>query len=116
MHRGVPRPRPRVRPGRQQQIGGRRPESYGAGGRAGQVQRLPVPLGAAVDAALRAVPGTVTSIELDDAAARSGALHREVGITGKDGNRHGLNVGAKTTAVTADRPDGGRRGDDHGDD
>ncbi|MFE7328635.1 PepSY domain-containing protein [Streptomyces sp. NPDC057565] len=72
----------------------------------------PVPLGAAVDAALRAVPGTVTSIELDDTVGRSGALHWEVDITGKDGNRHELNVDAKTAAVTADRPDDGRHGDD----
>ncbi|MFE7708997.1 PepSY domain-containing protein [Streptomyces sp. NPDC057486] len=72
----------------------------------------PVPLGAAVDAALRAVPGTVTSIELDDTVGRSGALRWEVDITGRDGNRHELNVDAKTAAVTADRPDDGRHGDD----
>jgi uncharacterized membrane protein YkoI len=76
----------------------------------------PVPLGAAVDAALRAAPGTVTSIELDDTVGRSGALRWEVGITGKDGNRHELDVDAKTAAVTAHRPDDGRHGDDHGDD
>ncbi|MFB7219513.1 PepSY domain-containing protein [Streptomyces sp. NPDC056227] len=75
-----------------------------------------VPLGAAVDAALRAVPGTVTSIELDDTVGRSGTLHWEVDITGKDGNRHELNVDARTAAVTADRSDDGRHGDDHGDD
>ncbi|MFE7242422.1 PepSY domain-containing protein [Streptomyces sp. NPDC057582] len=69
-----------------------------------------------MDAALRAVPGTVTSIELDDTVGRSGTLHWEVDITGKDGNRHELNVDARTAAVTADRSDDGRHGDDHGDD
>ncbi|MEV0488738.1 PepSY domain-containing protein [Streptomyces atratus] len=76
----------------------------------------PVPLGAAADAALRTAPGTVVSIELDDAVGRSGALRWEVGIKGKDGKHHKLRVDAKTAAVSADRSDDGRHGDDHGDD
>ncbi|MFJ7490071.1 PepSY domain-containing protein [Streptomyces sp. NPDC097727] len=79
----------------------------------------PVSLKEAVDAALKAAPGTVTSIELDDNDGRSGgALHWEVDVRGKDGKRHELNVDARTAKVTADRSDDGhdRHDDDHGDD
>ncbi|WP_406384026.1 PepSY domain-containing protein [Streptomyces sp. NBC_01618] len=75
----------------------------------------PVSLNAAVDAALRATPGTVTSIDLDDHDGRSGgALHWEVDVRGKDGKQRELNVDAKTAKVTADRSDDGD--DRHGDD
>ncbi|MFE4332042.1 PepSY domain-containing protein [Streptomyces sp. NPDC056831] len=73
-----------------------------------------VSLDAAVDAALKANPGTVTSIDLDDHDNRSGkALHWEVDVHGKDGKRHELNVDAGTGKVTVDRSDdGGRDGAD----
>ncbi|MFI5745379.1 PepSY domain-containing protein [Streptomyces sp. NPDC051644] len=78
----------------------------------------PVSLNAAVDAALKATPGTVTSIDLDDSDGRSGgALHWEVDVRGKDGKQHELNVDAKTAKVTVDRSDDNHdRHDDHGDD
>ncbi|MFI8880861.1 PepSY domain-containing protein [Streptomyces sp. NPDC053813] len=67
---------------------------------------------AAVDAALKAYPGTVTSIDLDDHDGRSGgAAHWEVDVRGKDGKKHELNVDASTGKVTVDRSD-----DDHDDD
>ncbi|WP_405716638.1 MULTISPECIES: PepSY domain-containing protein [unclassified Streptomyces] len=73
----------------------------------------PVSLNEAVDAALKANPGTVTSVDLDDDHdGRSGkALHWEVDVRGKDGKRHELNVDAKSGKVTVDRSD-----DDHADD
>ncbi|MER6103460.1 PepSY domain-containing protein [Streptomyces sp. NPDC001832] len=76
-------------------------------------QSAPVSLNAAVDAALRETPGTVTSIELDDDhdGQSSGAPHWDVDVQGKDGGQHELNVDGKTAKVTADRSD-----DDHGDD
>ncbi|MER6999571.1 PepSY domain-containing protein [Streptomyces sp. NPDC000410] len=49
----------------------------------------------AADAALRAVPGTVTSAELDEAGW-------EVEVRGKDGKEHELRVDAKTAKVTPD--------------
>lgn len=55
---------------------------------------------AAIDAALRSAPGTVTSVELDDADRSGGAPHWEVEINGKDGRQHELNVDARTAAVT----------------
>ncbi|WP_406497465.1 PepSY domain-containing protein [Streptomyces sp. NBC_00846] len=79
-----------------------------------------VSLNAAVDAALRATPGTVTSIDLDDDhdGRSGGALHWEVDVRGKDGKQHELNVDARTAKVTVDRSDDGhdRNDDDHGDD
>ncbi|MFE6663781.1 PepSY domain-containing protein [Streptomyces sp. NPDC057697] len=67
---------------------------------------------AAVDAALKAYPGTVTSIELDDHDGRSGrTAHWEVDVRGRNGERHELHVDARSGKVTADRAD-----DDHGDD
>lgn len=78
---------------------------------------------AAVDAALRATPGTVTSIELDDDHDQGGGtLHWEVDVRGEDGKQHELNVDAKTAKVTADRADDDHDRDDadhddnHGDD
>ncbi|WP_326767880.1 PepSY domain-containing protein [Streptomyces sp. NBC_01591] len=65
-----------------------------------------VSLDAAVDAALKANPGTVTSIDLDDHDGRNGgALHWEVDVRGKDGKQHELNVDANTGKVTADHVD-----------
>ncbi|MFJ1544255.1 PepSY domain-containing protein [Streptomyces sp. NPDC088246] len=73
-----------------------------------------VSLDAAVDVALKAAPGTVTSIDLDDHDDRSGkALRWEVDVHGKDDKRHELNVDAGTGKVTVDRSnDGGRDGAD----
>lgn len=69
----------------------------------------PVTLDAAVAAALKASPGTVTSVELDGHGGK--AVRWEVDVRGKDGRAHELNVDAKSGAVTVDRSDG-----DHGDD
>ncbi|MET7789494.1 PepSY domain-containing protein [Streptomyces sp900116325] len=78
---------------------------------------VPVTLSAAMDAALRSAPGTVTSIELDDADRSGGAPHWEVDINGKDGRHHELNVDARTATVTPDHSDDDHRGNDrHGDD
>lgn len=79
----------------------------------------PVTLDAAVTAALKVSPGTVTSVELD--GHRGGAVRWEVDVRGKDGKAHELNVDAKSAAVTVDRSDDGRDshdddGDDDGDD
>ncbi|WP_030971493.1 PepSY domain-containing protein [Streptomyces sp. NRRL S-1824] len=76
---------------------------------------------AAIDAALRSAPGTVTSIELDDADRSGGAPHWEVEINGRDGRHHELNVDARTAAVTPHHSDdghhgGGRHGHDRHDD
>nr|WTB33753.1 PepSY domain-containing protein [Streptomyces sp. NBC_00830] len=76
----------------------------------------PVTRSAAMDAALRSAPGTVTSIELDDADRSGGALHWEVGIKGKDGRHHEVNVDARTAKVTPDHSDDGHHGDDRNDD
>ncbi|WP_392840182.1 PepSY domain-containing protein [Streptomyces sp. LN500] len=65
---------------------------------------------AAIDAALRSAPGTVTSIELDDADRSGGAPHWEVEINGKDGRHHELNVDARTAAVTPHHSDDGHHG------
>ncbi|MFF2959758.1 PepSY domain-containing protein [Streptomyces sp. NPDC057963] len=75
-----------------------------------------VPLDAAVDAALRATPGTVTSVELDDDhdGRGGGAPHWDVDVRGKDGKRHELDVDASTGKVTVDRSDDGEH-DDHDD-
>ena len=76
-----------------------------------------VTLSAAMDAALRSVPGTVTSIELDDADRSGEAQHWEVEINGKDGTHHELNVDARTAEVTPDHADDGHHGGDrHGHD
>ncbi|MFJ9678928.1 PepSY domain-containing protein [Streptomyces sp. NPDC101194] len=81
-------------------------------------QSAPVSLNAAVDAALRATPGTVTSVDLDDHDGRGGgALRWEVDVRGKDGKQHELDVDARTGKVTADRVDDDHdRDEDHGDD
>ncbi|MEU8833323.1 PepSY domain-containing protein [Streptomyces sp900116325] len=77
----------------------------------------PVTRSAAIDAALRSAPGTVTSIELDDADRSGGAPHWEIEINGKDGRHHELDVDARTAAVTPDHSDDDRRGHDrHGED
>lgn len=73
----------------------------------------PVTLDAAVAAALKASPGTVTSVELDGHGGK--AVRWEVDVRGKDGRAHELNVDAKSAAVTVDRSDGDH-GDDRGDD
>ncbi|MFF1897454.1 PepSY domain-containing protein [Streptomyces sp. NPDC058206] len=75
-----------------------------------------VTLSAAMDAALRSVPGTVTSIELDDADRSGEAQHWEVEINGKDGTHHELNVDARTAEVTPDHSDDGHHGGDRHDD
>lgn len=79
-------------------------------------RRTTVTLDEAVRAALGSVPGTVTSIELEDHDGRGGrAVRWEVDIRGKDGAKHERNVDAKTAKVTVDRPDSDH-GDDDGDD
>ncbi|HET6861073.1 MAG TPA: PepSY domain-containing protein [Streptomyces sp.] len=55
----------------------------------------------AAAAALKATPGTLTSIDLED----DGKLSWEAEIKGKDGKWHELNVDAKTAKVTHDKPD-----------
>ncbi|MFI6947601.1 PepSY domain-containing protein [Streptomyces sp. NPDC050422] len=74
----------------------------------------PVTLDAAVAAALRASPGTVTSVELD--GHHGEAVRWEVDVRGKDGRAHELNVDAKSAAATVDRSDDGRGSDDGDDD
>ncbi|SFY16075.1 PepSY domain-containing protein [Streptomyces atratus] len=76
-----------------------------------------VSLDAAVDAALKANPGTVTSVDLDDDhdGRNGGALHWEVDVRGKDGKQHELNVDAGTGTVTVDRSDDGHDDDRDGD-
>ncbi|MFF3173643.1 PepSY domain-containing protein [Streptomyces sp. NPDC057900] len=79
-------------------------------------RRTAVTLDEAVRAALGSVPGTVTSVELEDHDGRGGrAVRWEVDIRGKDGAKHERNVDAKTAEVTVDRPDSDD-GDDDGDD
>ncbi|NED93678.1 peptidase M4 [Streptomyces sp. SID11233] len=79
-------------------------------------RRTAVTLDEAVRAALGSVPGTVTSVELEDHDGRGGrAVRWEVDIRGKDGAKHERNVDAKTAKVTVDRPDSDH-GDDDGDD
>ncbi|WP_328887026.1 PepSY domain-containing protein [Streptomyces sp. NBC_00316] len=72
----------------------------------------PVTLSAAVDAALRSTPGTVTSIELDDTDRNGRAVRWEVDVRDANGMHHELNVDARTARVTADGPGDGRKGDD----
>ncbi|MFE2762075.1 PepSY domain-containing protein [Streptomyces halstedii] len=62
-----------------------------------------VSLDSAVDAALKAEPGTVTSAELDD--DDHGHLYWEIDVTGEDGRYHELRVDAETAAVSVDRDD-----------
>ncbi|GAB2601166.1 hypothetical protein GCM10027168_37950 [Streptomyces capparidis] len=65
----------------------------------------------AANAATRAVPGTVTSIDLDDNGW-------DVEIAGKDGRHHEVAVDpstAKATATRDDRDDGGKGDHDDGD-
>ncbi|AWL40630.1 MULTISPECIES: PepSY domain-containing protein [unclassified Streptomyces] len=57
----------------------------------------------AVAAALKAEPGTVTSVELDD--DDHGHLYWEIDVTGGDGRDHELRVDARTAAVSVDRDD-----------
>ncbi|MFD7893632.1 PepSY domain-containing protein [Streptomyces sp. NPDC059743] len=73
-----------------------------------RVSRADLTAGQAADAALKKVPGTVTSVERDD--DRTGRW--EVDVRGKDGRIHELNIHARTGKVTPDRTDD--RGDDHG--
>ncbi|ROQ65954.1 putative membrane protein YkoI [Streptomyces sp. 840.1] len=76
-------------------------------------RKTSVTLDDAVRAALGSVPGTVTSVELEDHDGRTGrAVHWEVDVRGKDGAKHELDVDAKTAKVTVDRPDSGHGGDD----
>ncbi|MCX5109298.1 PepSY domain-containing protein [Streptomyces sp. NBC_00378] len=77
-----------------------------------------VSLDSAVDAALKANPGTVTSVDLDDHDGRSDqALHWEVDVQGKDGKQHELNVDANTGKVTSGHvDDDGHDSDGHDDD
>lgn len=74
-----------------------------------------VTLDAAVAAALKEHPGTVTSVELDGHRGdghRGEAVRWEVDVRGKDGKEHELNVDAKSAAVTVDRSDDGSDSDD----
>ncbi|MFI1222163.1 MULTISPECIES: PepSY domain-containing protein [unclassified Streptomyces] len=84
-----------------------------------------VTLNAAVDAALKKAPGSVTSIDLDDDddddGRRGDVLRWDIDIVGKDGKQHELRVDAKTGKVTVDRDDDGDddrddRADDRNDD
>ncbi|MDJ0462292.1 PepSY domain-containing protein [Streptomyces sp. H27-C3] len=65
----------------------------------------------AAAAALKARPGTLKSIDLDD----DGKLSWEAEIKGKDGKWHELNVDAKTAKVTHDQPDTDDDNDDSDD-
>lgn len=80
-----------------------------------------VTLNAAAAAALKNVPGSVTSIDLDDDDdddnGRGNVLRWDIDITGKDGKQHELRVDAKTGKVTVDHDDDGDDDrDDRGDD
>lgn len=66
----------------------------------------------AAAAALASVPGTVTSVDLDD----DHKSRWEVDVRGKDGRTHELHVHAQTAKTTADRDDGRDDRDDHDDD
>ncbi|MFE7754840.1 PepSY domain-containing protein [Streptomyces sp. NPDC057418] len=78
---------------------------------------------AAARAALHSVPGSVTSIDLDDDRddddddRRGGVLRWDVEVAGKDGTRHELHVDAKNGQVTVDDDRSNERGDrdDRGD-
>ncbi|MFF2012823.1 PepSY domain-containing protein [Streptomyces sp. NPDC058195] len=70
-----------------------------------------VSLDAAVDAALKSSPGTVTSVDLDhDRDGR--AQHWEVEVRAKDGKEHELKVDAATGKVSASPVDDDHDGDD----
>ncbi|ADI10501.1 Propeptide PepSY amd peptidase M4 [Streptomyces bingchenggensis BCW-1] len=77
-------------------------------------------LGQAVDAALKKIPGTATSAELDDDNGRSAAWH--IDVTDAKGAEHEVTVDARSGKVTAvqaddDHDDHDRSGDnDRGDD
>lgn len=58
-----------------------------------------VTMNEAVTAALKAQPGTLTSIDLDDDGVWEAEIH------GKDGKHHELNVNATTAKVTPDADD-----------
>ncbi|MER5496318.1 MULTISPECIES: PepSY domain-containing protein [unclassified Streptomyces] len=82
-----------------------------------------VSLDSATGAALKAAPGTVTSVDLDDDRDDRGAAHWEVEVRGEDGKEHELDVDARTGKVTADRSDDdghaggdGKHDDRHDDD
>ncbi|MDK0522281.1 PepSY domain-containing protein [Streptomyces sp. ML-6] len=71
-----------------------------------------VSLDSATGAALKAAPGTVTSVDLDGDRDGRGATHWEVEVRGDDGKEHELDVDARTGKVTADRPDDDGHDDD----
>ncbi|WP_405938893.1 PepSY domain-containing protein [Streptomyces sp. NBC_00726] len=62
-----------------------------------------VSLEEAAGAALKSVPGVVTSVELE--GRHGGAAHWETDVRGKDGGEHELSVDALTGVVTADGRD-----------
>ncbi|MGW0314785.1 PepSY domain-containing protein [Streptomyces flavidovirens] len=66
-----------------------------------------VTMSEAAKAALKAQPGTLTSIDLDD----DGTWEAEV--QAKDGKEHELTVNATTAKVTADQPDADDADDDN---
>ncbi|MGO4418904.1 PepSY domain-containing protein [Streptomyces sp. MCAF7] len=69
-------------------------------------------LGQAVDAALKKIPGTATSAELDDDNGRSAAW--DIEVTDTKGAEHEVTVDARSGKVTAVRADDDRDGhDDH---
>ncbi|MFJ6633273.1 PepSY domain-containing protein [Streptomyces sp. NPDC091376] len=64
----------------------------------------PVSASVAARAATKAVPGTVTSIDLDHRHSADGLVW-EADVRGKDGRHHELTVDARTEKVTVESPD-----------
>lgn len=81
-----------------------------------------VTMDAAARAALQSVPGSVTSIDLDDDRddddddRRGGVPRWDVDVAGKDGTHHELHVDAKNGKVSVDDDRSDDRDDDKGDD
>ncbi|MFJ6944996.1 PepSY domain-containing protein [Streptomyces wuyuanensis] len=89
-------------------------------GRAPSAQDAPVTAALAAEAAESAVPGTVTSVELDHADGPGNALVWEAEVQGLDGREHELTVDAKSAKVSTEArkasgaesdKDGGEHGD-----
>ncbi|GAA3180124.1 MULTISPECIES: PepSY domain-containing protein [Streptomyces] len=92
--------------------GGREDREAGESGDAGRVAGAKSDAAQAAVAALRAVPGTVTEIELDE---ERGALVWEADVLGRDGAWHDLTLDPLTTRVLrshTDRDTSGAHGQD----
>ncbi|MGI5415324.1 PepSY domain-containing protein [Actinomadura luteofluorescens] len=81
----------------------------GASPSGGKPARPAVSLTQAADAALKAVPGEVHEIELDD---DNGRTVWEVDVAGADGKKHEVIVDAATGKAAAGKADDGKADDD----